>query len=63
MKTAAPNTIPISPCGAYRLAIHHEWRQDVDDCITAPDRSGHWFYIDRWKNWVCWRRLALEPAS
>jgi hypothetical protein len=47
---------------AYKLVIRHEWSRDVDGRIAPPDRSGHWFYTDRWADWTCWRCITLEPA-
>jgi hypothetical protein len=44
------------------MAIHHEWCRDAGDRITAPD-SGRWVCIDRWRDWVLWRRISLEGAA
>jgi hypothetical protein len=48
----------------YQLAVQYQWSRDVDDRLTPPDDSGHWFFInDRWTDWTLWRRLSLERAS
>jgi hypothetical protein len=60
--TSKPHA-PRSEADVYRLAIHYQWHQDVDDRITAPDRSERWVAIDRWRDWVCWRRVGLEGAA
>jgi hypothetical protein len=44
------------------MAIHHEWCRDAGDRITAPD-SGRWVCIDRWRDWVLWRRISLEGGA